>query len=296
MTVVSADKDDFNLPCKVARVSNSTAFIKQITKALIEAGCVPKDADGFDEFSASLSKVEVSDDAKALAESYLKAKNALILFPIHELTGAAMTEIANMAVVSGHIGSFGNGIYMQRQMAGSQVLADYGITGKADVASDAKGLMVFGEDVEIDERVLEDLEFLAVQDTHLTELASKADVVFPMAAYPELYGVFVNSDRCLQQCRKAVSPPVEYRTAEIAQRIAEVLEGSDSVSPGFIADLYQGTEIGNSWPAPVLFSNGYPGFPDGRAKLQVLDEAAMFDPAKPPCHIMKSIMAELGYS
>jgi len=238
---------------------------------------------------ASLSAVTVSEDAKALADSYRSAKKAMILYALFELSAECATEIANMSVIAGHIGGPRNGIYTQRQMAGSQILADYGITATAETTTGYRGLAIFGEDpeLEFDEN---ELEFLMVQDTHMTATAQKADVVFPLASYPEINGTFVSSGRRLLRCNKAVEPPFEYRTADIAQKIAEFLAGS--APAGSARSLYPDTEIGECYPAPVLYTDGF-GFPDKKAKLQVAPEAAMFDERVPTFSLFKAVRADL---
>ena len=279
----------FNLPCKVIEVPDSvgTGFIKQVIKALIDSGCAPKKADGFAELCDSLESVTPCDDAKALAASYKAAKKAMVLFALDELSTAAATDLANMAVVAGHIGSPRDGIYMLRQMSGSQILADYCITGSADAAKGSKGLMIFGEDYDTSSY---DLSFLMVQDTHLTETAKKADIVLPLAAYPEINGTYVNTDRRLQSCVKAVEPPVKYRTSEIVQRIAEILEGA--APAGTARELYPGIEIGDRAPTPVLYVDGF-GFADKKAKLQVVEETSMFDCLPGTSYLMNAIKADL---
>jgi formate dehydrogenase major subunit len=262
-------------------------FIKQVIKALIDAGCTPKNADGFDELKDSLSSINVTYDAKALADDYRTSKKAMILYALGGLTTSAATELANMAVIAGHIGSPRDGIYVMRQMAGSQILADYKIAETAEAAKGAKGLMVFGEDPEA---LPDDLKFLMVQDIDLTKTAMKADVVFPLAAYPEIDGTFVNTERRVQYCAKAVDPPMEYRTSEIAQKIAEVLEGS--APAGVIRELYPKAKLSRSEDPPILYADGF-GFPDKKAKLQVVGETAMFDELKLKCSLLKAIEADL---
>ena len=289
VTVVASDCDEINLNCRTVNAPNSTVFIKQVIKALIDLGCVPKDADGFDELNASLSKIQPDAEAKAFAESYKNAKKAMVLYALDQLTCEAAAEIANMAVVAGHIGSPRSGIYMLRQASGSQVLADYGIRGTVDTANGAKGLMVFGEDAEIPADI-DQLLFLTVQDTHLTETAKKADVVFPLAAFPEIDGSFVNTERRLQKCSKAADPPFGYRTSEIAQNIAEVIEGS--APAGCACTLYPNSKPGECVPSPILCEDGF-GFPDRKAKLQVTKEAAMFEKQASTGCMMNAVDADI---
>ena len=287
--IVVSNKDrEYNLPCTVIEAPDSTAFIKQVIKALIDAGRAPKNADGFDELKASLENVNASADAVMLAKSYMSAKKAMILYALGELSAAAATEIANMAVVAGHIGSPRDGIYMQRQMSGSQVLADYGITAAADAAEGAKGLIIFGEDPDISE---DEHEFLAVQDTHMTAAMDKADVVLPLAAYPEIDGIFINTERRAQMCAKVVEPPFAYRTSEIAQKIAEELVGRGDGSS--VPRLHKNADLAPySGNEPVLYVDGF-GFPDKKARLQVAADAAMFEELAQTCSLISAVEADM---
>jgi len=284
-TIVTNEKGEYNLNCDIIRAPDTTAFIKQIIKALIDAGRTPKNANGFKELKASLTDIKVSDDAKALAESYVSAKKAMILFAIGDISTAAATELGNMAVVAGHIGSPRSGIFMLRQMSGSQTLADFGVIGGPEIARGTKGLMIFGEDPELQPG---EHEFLVVQDTHMTATVKKADVVFPLSAYPEIDGTFVNSERRLQKCNKAIDPPMEYRTSEIAEQLAKILEGS--APAGDPNDLYPNKECGECYPAPVLFVDGF-GYPDKKAKLQTIDEATMFEQPVQTFYLMNAANA-----
>jgi len=60
--------------------------------------------------------------------------------------------------------------------------------------------------------LLEDLEFLVVQDIFLTKTAEMADVVFPASAsWCESEGTVTNSERRVQRVRKALNPPGNAR-------------------------------------------------------------------------------------
>jgi formate dehydrogenase major subunit len=282
--VITDKSDDYNVECTVIEEPNTTGFIKQITKALIDLGSAPNNALGFDELKASLDGITVSADAETIANAYKSARKAMILYSIGDLSTAAATEIANMAVVSGHIGSPRDGIYMLRQMSGSQALACYGITKTAEAAKGAKGLMVFGEDANIS---TDELEFLMVQDTHFTDIMNKADVVFPLVAYPEINGTFVNADGKFQMSNKAVCSPIEFRTAEIAQGIAEILE--DCACEGCICDFDCSDDCESDCDGTAYDI----GFPDKKARLQVIDETSIFEDLAQTSYLMNTIVAEL---
>lgn len=287
VTVVTNDDEEFNLQCKVIKTSNSTSFLKQIVKHLIDTGCEPQNADRFEMLKDSLAAFTVGADAKEFAKDYMSVKKAMILFSLSDLTTSAATEIANLAVVSGHVGSPRDGIYMLRQMSGSQILAEYNITRTSIAAEGARGLMIFGEDPE---SLPDGLKFLMVQDTHLTKTAMKADVVFPLATYAEVDGTYVNTERRVKFCRKAIDPPMEFRTCDIAQKIAEVLEGS--AHAGFIRELYPRAKADKSEEPPILYVDGF-GFPDKKAKLQAIDETTMFDALATTSSLLKAIEADL---
>lgn len=83
-----------------------------------------------------------------------------------------------------------------------------------------RGLYVIGEnpaDSEADvlkaRRLMEELEFMVVQDIFLTRTAQMADVVLPAAAdWCEAEGTVTSSERRVQRVRPALQPPGEART------------------------------------------------------------------------------------
>ncbi len=89
----------------------------------------------------------------------------------------AATLLADIAVVSGHIGKAETVSYRSEQRTIARVLIDLGITAGAEAMDGVKALMVFGEDV--NPELLKDVEFMMVCDTHMTETARSADVVIP---------------------------------------------------------------------------------------------------------------------
>ena len=74
-------------------------------------------------------------------------------------------------------------------------------------------------------RLMEELDFLVVQDLFLTRTAEMADVVLPgTASWCEAEGTVTNSERRVQRVRKAVDPPGDARDdtwilAELARRL-----------------------------------------------------------------------------
>ena len=211
---------------------NSVGFLKEIAKAIIDSGKAKKVA-GYDEFAASVASVKVSDEAKAIADQYLAAKKAMIVYQQNFLTVAGATLIADIAMLSGHIGTPRDGILQVKAKNNSQGLIDMGITAGKEALEGVKALVVFGENTDID---TEALEFLAVCDTHMTELGAKADVVIPGTGFASVDGTFTNTERRMQLVEAAIDEDILFSNWEVAAEIAHVFEvdfeweGTDDIS------------------------------------------------------------------
>ncbi len=204
----------------VCNGENSLGFLKEIAKAIIDSGKAKKVA-GFDEFAASVAGVKVSAEAQAIADAYLAAKKAMIVYQQNELTVDAAVLIADIAMLSGHIGTPRDGILAIRPKNNSQGLIDMGITAGREALEGVKALVVFGENADID---TEALEFLAVCDTHMTELGAKADVVLPGTGFASTCGTFTNTERRLQLVEAAIDEDILFSNWEVAAEIAHIFE------------------------------------------------------------------------
>ena len=108
-----------------------------------------------------------------------------------------------------------------------------GITAGKEALEGVKALVVFGENADID---TEALEFLAVCDTHMTELGAKADVVIPGTGFASVDGTFTNTERRMQLVEAAIDEDILFSNWEVAAEIAHVFEvdfewdGTDDIS------------------------------------------------------------------
>ncbi|MDR1245830.1 MAG: molybdopterin-dependent oxidoreductase, partial [Clostridiales Family XIII bacterium] len=205
---------------KTVYTKNGVGFLKEIAK-VIASGDKAVKADGFDAFAADLAHVTPGEDAKAVADIYLGAKKAMIVFQQNLISTAAATLLADIAVVSGHIGAPRNGILQVKAKNNSQGLVDLGITDGAEAMNGVKALLLFGEDPGAG---VEGLDFLMVCDTHLTNTAKKADIVIPGTGFASADGTFTNTERRLQNVRCAAEEEVELSNWEVASEIARVYE------------------------------------------------------------------------
>ena len=223
---------------------NSVGFLKEIAKAIIDSGKAKKVA-GYDEFAASVASVKVSDEAKAIADQYLAAKKAMIVYQQNFLTVAGATLVADIAMLSGHIGTPRDGILQVKAKNNSQGLIDMGITAGKEALEGVKALVVFGENADID---TEALEFLAVCDTHMTELGAKADVVIPGTGFASVDGTFTNTERRMQLVEAAIDEDILFSNWEVAAEIAHVFEvdfewdGTDDISDE-MSDAYKYAQL-----------------------------------------------------
>jgi formate dehydrogenase alpha subunit len=136
-------------------------------------------------------------------------------------------------------------------------------------------------------KVLQNIEFLIVQDIFFTETGQYADVILPAASFVEKEGTFTNTERRLQRVRKAIDSPGEAKPdswiiVEIAKRLlalgaakpdeaapfgswehrtpSEVMTEINAVSPFYAGVTYERIEAGEQLQWPVLGLD-HPGTP-----------------------------------
>ncbi|MBT3323248.1 MAG: formate dehydrogenase subunit alpha [Anaerolineae bacterium] len=170
-----------------------------------------------------------------------------------------------------------------------------------------RGYYVMGENPMMSEpdlrharHVMEELDFVLVQDIFMNETGEYADIILPASSFAEKEGTFTNSDRRVQLIREAVPAPGEARDdweiiSDLAKRVEEKL--GRKTSAGFEFDSassiwdemarltpdFQGItherierEDGVHWPCPTPDHPGTPylfadTFPSGKGQLTPLN-------------------------
>lgn len=148
------------------------------------------------------------------------------------------------------------------------------VTEMMEAASQGKirALYVAGENPLMSEpflsharKVIQQLDFLVVQDIFPTETAVVADVILPAAAFAEKDGTFTSTERRVQKLNKAIEPPGEAKPdwqiiSSVAERLgysfnynnsAQIMDEIASVTPiygGIHHDRLEGH--GLQWPCP----------------------------------------------
>jgi formate dehydrogenase major subunit len=230
--------EELRYAAETVHTPNNLKLLKEIAAAIIESGAA-KEAEGLEELKASLADVKPSKKAAEIAEQYLGAKKAMIVYQQNTLTEDAAALIGNIAVLSGHIGGPRDGILMVRSKNNSQGLADQGITLTAEDVDGVKALLIFGEDplgaaaitpsapeAKAAVKALKHADFVMVCDTHLTETAKAADVVIPGTGFASTDGTFTNTERRLQVVQEAVTSKVFFSNWEVAKEIARIYEAA----------------------------------------------------------------------
>jgi formate dehydrogenase major subunit len=273
---------------------NNLSLLKGIAKTLINIKGQPKQTDGYEELVASLENVVATDDAKGIAEKLMSTRNAMFVFNRKILTDDAVILLAQIAVLSGHIGRPRNGLIQLRSDGNTQGLVDLDINMHIEelignIESDKiKGLIVMDEDSKI---VLEKkIEFLVVQENQLSDLGRMADIVLPKPTHVENNGTMTRQDRKIQHVRSAVSSPVGMTVLEQIQKIMHVfgnrnqsidldilMENIGKTIPEYLqAHEEEGRDI--YWPvgqSRILFENGY-ATESGKAQLQSVGDGPMY--------------------
>ncbi|MGD2157472.1 MAG: molybdopterin-dependent oxidoreductase, partial [Anaerolineales bacterium] len=170
-----------------------------------------------------------------------------------------------------------------------------------------KAYVVMGENPMMSEpdlrharHVMENLDFIVVQDIFLNETGEYADVILPATSFAEKDGTFTNSDRRIQRIRSAIPSPGETLPdwvilCDLAKRLEARLEKKHSAGFDFshpsdiwdeMAELtppFQGIsyeridrEHGVHWPCPSPDHPGTPylfadTFPRGRGKFTPIE-------------------------
>jgi formate dehydrogenase alpha subunit len=165
-------------------------------------------------------------------------------------------------------------------------------------AGELKALYIIGEnplvsdpDLNHAEASIKHLDFLVVQDIFLTETAQMADVVLPSRCFAEKNGTFSNTERRVQQIRKAVEAPGECKDdweilCDLATRMGtpmayagsrEICEEIARVTPSYAGITYDRIAVeGLHWPCPTPEHPGTPilhreQFTRGRGMFHAID-------------------------
>ncbi len=189
---------------------------------------------------SGLKPGSAGESARAIAEAFAGAENAVVLFGSDGLSLAGTQSLAaacaDLLKATGHHGRANNGLIGVWPKANDQGAWELGYQVETDLAAAFKGKTVYlaaadpaGDDPKLAE-ALKSARFVIAQELFLSASAAHADVVLPAQAYVEREGTYTTGERRVQRFYPAVPPRGEARadfaiTAELGKRLGQDLEG-----------------------------------------------------------------------
>jgi NADH dehydrogenase/NADH:ubiquinone oxidoreductase subunit G len=219
LIVINSSETKIASVATVSLIENEAEALKSLTKALIDKGL------SADKKLASLvADANVSEAVEKAAELIAEAKSPMIITSPAMYKASANISLLKGVAVSVPIESNAKGVVMM------------GLTteGKSykEMASGGLNLLYAVGEVLLNKRP--NVDFLIVQNSHMTELAKQADVVLPSSAFLEVDGTMVDYLGRLKHVCKAVEPAGEAKShreifADIAKAMgAEIKEAKES--------------------------------------------------------------------
>jgi formate dehydrogenase (NADP+) alpha subunit len=181
----------------VALKGDEAKLLEEVAQAAISKGVkAPK------EMIEALASVNPSDDAMKAADVFMASKAAVILAAPALYKAASNLSLIKGEAVSVPLEANAKGVVLMG-------LISEGKKFKEMASSSSKALYVVGE-IPVSRRP--DTGFLVVQASHMTDLASQADVVLPSASAFESTGTMIDYLGRLKEVTKAVDPAGDART------------------------------------------------------------------------------------
>lgn len=216
LIVINSSEPKIASVATVNLIENEASALMSLTKALIDKGL-----SGDKELASAVANATVSEAVDKAATLYMEAKNPVILSSPAMYQAAANVSLLKGIAVSVPVESNAKGVLMMG-------ITTEGKSYKEMTSGGLNLLYVIGE-VPLDKRP--NVDFLIVQNSHMTELAKQADVVLPSAAFLEVDGTIVDYLGRLRHVCKAVEPAGEAKAhREIFVDIAKAM-GTDMKEP-----------------------------------------------------------------
>ncbi|GER92824.1 hypothetical protein A45J_0552 [hot springs metagenome] len=209
LIVINSSEPNISSVAVVNLIENESSALMALTKALIDKGL-----SGDKKLASAVANISVSDLVDKAATLYMEAKNPIILSSPAMYQAAANISLLKGVTVSVPVESNAKGVALMG-------LVTEGKSYKEMISGGLNLLYVIGE---IPLNTRPDVDFLVVQNSHLTELAKQADVILPSATYFEVDGTIVDYLGRLKHVCKAIEPAGEAKShREIFVDIADVM-------------------------------------------------------------------------
>jgi len=256
---------------KVTEIKNYYFFIKAVNHYLLSSGkqnqlFINDNCDAFEDYKKKL----LSEDFKTLvdkgscceecvvnfAEEFNKENNAVLIFSEKEVSGNAIHELRNLALITGKLGKTAMGLISLKEKNNSQGLIDMDINNNDMLFEDLEkgsfsNFFIFGEDpigCAIEKQKAKSwfkkADFVMVQDYFMTETAQAADLIMPASLPYEIGGTFSNTQKHIQKLESSASgknAPAMNSYQQLCRIIAgftdQKIQDSDEIFQEFISQL-----------------------------------------------------------
>lgn len=197
LVIINSSDTDMSKIANVSLIGNETDLIKALIKSALVQG---QKADK--KLSSVVDDAKVTEETQKAAELFVGANNPIV-FTSPSLFDAA----SNIAILKGNVIT----VPLESNARGIALLGlkTKGLTYNQMISGETKLLYAVGE-VPLSQKPK--TGFLVVQGTHLTELAKKADIVLPAAAYLEAAGTMVDYTGKLKNLPLVVEPQGEAKS------------------------------------------------------------------------------------
>jgi NADH dehydrogenase/NADH:ubiquinone oxidoreductase subunit G len=197
LIVINSDDTKMGEAATINLKGEETSVIKAIVKGLAAKG-LKLDK----KLESSVKDAEVTEEVEKAAALIAEAKEPVIVSAPALFDAAADIALMKGKVVAAGLESNSKGVALMG-------LATEGKTYREMTSGGMKALYVVGE-VPLGKRP--DVDFLVVQNSHLTELAKDADVVLPSATFLESAGTIIDYMGRLKYLPKVIEPQGESKS------------------------------------------------------------------------------------
>jgi NADH dehydrogenase/NADH:ubiquinone oxidoreductase subunit G len=197
LVVINSSEARIAEAATVNMVGDEVSSLKALLKAAMEKGLK-----GDKKLESAVADARVTEEAGKAGALFAEAKNPLILASPALFYAASNLSLLKGDAVAVPLESNARGIALMG-------LSTSGKTYREMASDGMKALYAVGE-VPLKKRPKTD--FLVVQNSHLTELATEADVVLPSAAFLEAAGTMVDYMGRLKYLPRAVEPQGEAKS------------------------------------------------------------------------------------
>jgi formate dehydrogenase major subunit len=277
LIVISAEEgvaDDLAL-LRICPEDNDMDLLLQVLAAVLQKRSLdPAFTDrswkGFDELTELVRDRRIGDTAAQIAELYQGASRALILVDGYSTSIAAVQVLADLAVISGHIGSPANGIIVISPGGNATGVWQAGYKQPRQEVLDAleggelRTIFVLGEDPVgcgmIAAETLRRAEFLFVMAPYWNETAALADIVLPGSLPMETNGTYVIADGSLKLVQGIQTPPSGHDNIAIFEAVMQSLKLRPELRMKVLPE--------KKWSRAVQYEEGF-AYQDGKAHLSL---------------------------